>query len=139
MFTIFEKKTEDEKGRDFYFDNAKFIIILLVVIAHIISPIKTHMPFVKAVWTLINAFHMPCLIMISGYFAKSYFLQDVGVKKQRLFTYFIIWRRRLPYLCLNILCWIIRLWQSVFLVPVLRYGIWSVCVSGMRYCHILSM
>lgn len=89
MFTIFEKKTEDEKGRDFYFDNAKFIIILLVVIAHIISPIKTHMPFVKAVWTLINAFHMPCLIMISGYFAKSYFLKDGGVKKQRLFTYVI--------------------------------------------------
>lgn len=89
MFSLYEKKTQDEKGREFFFDNAKFITILCVVLAHIISPIKLEIPFVNALWILINAFHMPLLIMISGYFAKSYFLKDGTVKRQRLFTYVV--------------------------------------------------
>lgn len=84
----FSKDYADEKGREYYFDNAKFILILLVVLAHFTSPIKTDFPKVKALWTVINTLHMPCLIMISGYFAKGYIKNGV-VKTQRLFTYII--------------------------------------------------
>ena len=84
----FSKDYADEKGREYYFDNAKFILIVLVVLAHFTSPIKTDYRKVKALWTVINTLHMPCLIMISGYFAKGYIKNGV-VKTQRLVTYVV--------------------------------------------------
>lgn len=82
------KEYKDARGRDYYFDNAKFILIFFVVLAHAVSPLKTDMPKVKALWTVINTLHMPCLILISGYFAKSYVKNGV-VKTQRLVTYVV--------------------------------------------------
>lgn len=84
----FSKEYTDSRGREYYFDNAKFILIALVVLAHLTSPIKTDHGSVKALWTVINSLHMPCLIMISGYFAKSYIKNGV-VKTQRLITYVV--------------------------------------------------
>lgn len=78
----------DERGREFYFDNAKFILITLVVLAHAISPLKGYFKEVETLWTVINSLHMPCLIFISGYFAKSY-IKDGVVKTQRLVTYVV--------------------------------------------------
>lgn len=82
------KDYTDAKGREYYFDNAKFILIFLVVLAHAVSPLKSDMLKVKALWTVINTLHMPCLILISGYFAKSYIKNGV-VKTQRLVTYIV--------------------------------------------------
>ncbi len=82
------KEYTDEHGREFYFDNAKFILITLVVFAHAVSPLKTDMKKVQTLWTVINSLHMPCLILISGYFAKSYVKNGV-VKTQRLVTYVV--------------------------------------------------
>ena len=79
----------DERGRDYYFDNAKFMLILSVVIAHLISPIKSEMDSVRTLWTVINAVHMPAFIFISGYFAKSYVKKDGSFKFQRLLTYIV--------------------------------------------------
>lgn len=79
----------DSRGREYYFDNAKFLLILSVVVAHAISPLKTNLPAVRTLWTVINAVHMPCLIFISGYFAKGYIKKDGTVKLQRLFTYVV--------------------------------------------------
>lgn len=87
LLGIKSKEYQDEKGRDYYFDNAKFILILLVVVAHAISPLKTNALKIKTVWTVINAFHMPAFIFISGYFAKSYITKDRRVKVQKLVTY----------------------------------------------------
>lgn len=84
---IRSKEYSDENGRDYYFDNAKFILMLLVVVAHAISPLKTDAMKIKTVWTVINAFHMPAFIFISGYFAKSYISKDRRVKVQKLVTY----------------------------------------------------
>ena len=80
---------KDERGREYYFDNAKFILILLVVVAHAISPLKTNDPEIKTFWTFINAFHMPALIFISGYFAKGYIREDGTVKTKRLVNYIV--------------------------------------------------
>ena len=79
-------KYTDERGREFFFDNAKFILILLVVLAHSIAPMKTDHDSAKALWTLINSFHMSCFIFMTGYFAKS-FIKNGEIKIQRLFTY----------------------------------------------------
>ena len=80
-------KYTDERGREYFFDNAKFMLILFVVLAHSIAPLKSSIDTAKAIWILINSFHMPCFVFISGFFAKSYITKDGGVKYQRRFTY----------------------------------------------------
>lgn len=81
---------QDEKGRDFFFDNAKFILIFLVVLAHALSPLKTGNGFLTYMWRVINTLHMPCLIFISGYFGKRY-ISGKGLKVQRPFTYAVLY------------------------------------------------
>lgn len=80
-------KYTDDRGREYFFDNAKFILIVFVVLAHAIAPMKDGHDLVKAIWILLNSFHMACFIFISGYFAKNYIKKDGSVKMQRLFTY----------------------------------------------------
>jgi fucose 4-O-acetylase-like acetyltransferase len=77
--------------RSKYFDNAKFILIFLVVFGHLISPLKEQDGVLFTLYTVIFLFHMPAFIMISGYFAKGYrkkgyFLRSI---KKILLPYFI--------------------------------------------------
>ncbi|WP_018664091.1 acyltransferase family protein [Heyndrickxia acidiproducens] len=59
-------------SRSSYFDNAKFILIYLVVLGHLISPFKGNDNFLFTLYTVIFLFHMPAFILISGYFSKSF-------------------------------------------------------------------
>lgn len=55
--------------RNYFFDNAKFILILLVVIGHAIQIIaNNHVIFF--IYKFIYLFHMPAFIFIAGYFTK---------------------------------------------------------------------
>jgi fucose 4-O-acetylase-like acetyltransferase len=77
--------------RSKYFDNAKFILIFLVVFGHLISPLKEQDGILFTLYTVIFLFHMPAFILISGYFAKGfknkgYLLKSV---KKILLPYFI--------------------------------------------------
>ncbi|MFZ7944441.1 acyltransferase family protein, partial [Neobacillus sp. 19] len=58
--------------RSKYFDNAKFILIFLVVFGHLISPLKERDRILFTLYTVIFLFHMPAFIFISGYFAKGF-------------------------------------------------------------------
>jgi fucose 4-O-acetylase-like acetyltransferase len=58
--------------RVFYFDNAKFILIFLVVFGHVISPLKGQDYFLLSLYSVIFLFHMPAFILISGCFSKGY-------------------------------------------------------------------
>lgn len=82
----------DEKGRLYYYDNAKFILIFFVVLAHAFSPFKesggSGIVFMY-LWRVINTLHMPCLIFISGFFAKKYIRPDGTINVQRPFTYIL--------------------------------------------------
>jgi fucose 4-O-acetylase-like acetyltransferase len=77
--------------RSLYFDNAKFILIFLVVFGHVISPLKSNDDFLFSLYLVIFLFHMPAFILISGYFSKGfnkkgYFLKTV---KKILLPYLI--------------------------------------------------
>lgn len=84
------RELSNEKGRLYFYDNAKFILIFLVVAAHFISPLTTTFKFCRVVWLTINTFHMPAFIFISGFFAKSYIAPDRMIKVQRTSTYVIL-------------------------------------------------
>ncbi|MFO1445688.1 acyltransferase family protein [Bacillus sp. Bva_UNVM-123] len=61
------------KKRDFYFDNAKFILIFLVVFGHLLRSFIEENEVVLTLYKVIYTFHMPAFILISGYFAKGIF------------------------------------------------------------------
>jgi fucose 4-O-acetylase-like acetyltransferase len=79
------------KSRSKYFDNAKFILIFLVVFGHMISPYKDQDKVLFTLYTVIFLFHMPAFILISGYFAKGYRKKGYLLKSVQkiLIPYFI--------------------------------------------------
>ena len=84
----------DEKGRTFYFDNAKFVLIFFVVLAHLFGALRSSdVPVVSifstGVWSYFNTFHMAAFIFISGYFAKNFMKKGFSVQKPA--TYFFIY------------------------------------------------
>lgn len=77
------------KERDYYFDNLRFIFILLVVIAHFISPLS-YIYGIKVIYRYIYLFHMPGMIFISGYFAKSA-VKDGKLVKNKIFNFVLLY------------------------------------------------
>jgi fucose 4-O-acetylase-like acetyltransferase len=78
-------------NRSKYFDNAKFILIFLVVFGHMISPYKDQDKVLFTLYTVIFLFHMPAFILISGYFAKGFRKKGYLLKSVQkiLIPYFI--------------------------------------------------
>ncbi len=59
------------KQRDCLFDNIRFLLILLVAFAHLLSPISKQNAITKDIYYFIYLFHMPAFVFISGYFSKN--------------------------------------------------------------------
>ncbi|MFF8955998.1 acyltransferase family protein [Streptomyces sp. NPDC014894] len=59
-------------GRDPFFDNAKYLAIVLVAIAHAWEPVMEGSRATRALYLVVYTFHMPAFIVISGYFSRSY-------------------------------------------------------------------
>src|SRR5699024_3470582 len=53
-----------------FFDNARLILIFLVVFGHMIQPFGTDSQLIHSIYTFIYIFHMPMFIMLAGFFAK---------------------------------------------------------------------
>ncbi|GAA2733595.1 acyltransferase family protein [Actinocorallia aurantiaca] len=60
------------RTRDPFFDNAKFLAILLVVVGHTIAGLRNTVPVAEALYTFIYAFHMPLFVVVTGYFSKGF-------------------------------------------------------------------
>ncbi|MEU6142495.1 acyltransferase family protein [Streptomyces sp. NPDC047081] len=58
--------------RDAFFDNAKYLAIVLVAMAHSWEPLKGDSRVLEGVYTVVYTFHMPAFIVISGYFSRSF-------------------------------------------------------------------
>lgn len=58
--------------RNAYFDNAKFVLIFLVVFGHMISPYRTDSEGMLSIYHFIFIFHMPVFILLAGYFSKNF-------------------------------------------------------------------
>ena len=65
------QKMQSETGREYYFDNLKFILIFLVVLGHFVELSMNKSNNAKIIWTFLYSFHMPLFVFISGYFAKN--------------------------------------------------------------------
>lgn len=81
----------DQTNRNYLFDNAKCLLIFLVVFAHLLENYTGEFTEIKNLYLVIYMFHMPFFIFISGYFSK----RDGAKKSKLLFYYFI------PYVFFN--------------------------------------
>ncbi|WP_197367986.1 acyltransferase family protein, partial [Streptomyces clavuligerus] len=59
-------------GRDPFFDNAKYLAIVLVAVAHAWEPVMEGSRATRALYLLVYTFHMPAFILVSGYFSRSW-------------------------------------------------------------------
>ncbi|MBB6434148.1 acyltransferase family protein [Streptomyces candidus] len=59
-------------GRDAFFDNAKYLAIVLVAVGHSWPLVLAGSRATEALYILVYVFHMPAFILISGYFSRSF-------------------------------------------------------------------
>lgn len=115
--SVYEKKIE---SRDAYFDNAKLILIFLVVLGHILEIFAYDHIIYNSLYAIIYSFHMPLFVFISGYFSKN-------LKKSRdnAFSFLI------PYIIFNTIYSILN--NKTFMVSIFHpiYIYWyllSLCI-----------
>lgn len=76
-------QAKPRKERDPFFDNAKFLAILLVVVGHSLANLL-NVPLAKGLYIFIYMFHMPLFIVITGYFSRNWTF--AGGKARKLIT-----------------------------------------------------
>ncbi|WP_188206796.1 acyltransferase family protein [Alkalibacillus aidingensis] len=82
---------EFKKTRDPFIDNARFLLVFLVVIGHLVLPIRDDHQFIKEINNILGLFRMPALILLTGFLSKG-FMKPGYVKKiaiKLLVPYFI--------------------------------------------------
>ncbi|MEV6751068.1 acyltransferase family protein [Streptomyces sp. NPDC051214] len=60
------------KRRDSFFDNAKYLAIVLVAMGHAWEPLRGDSRAAAALYITVYTFHMPAFIVISGYFSRTF-------------------------------------------------------------------
>nr|WP_149183107.1 acyltransferase family protein [Streptomyces sp. TRM49041] len=69
---MFHPPQEKQRQRDAYFDNAKYLAIVLVAVAHAWEPVMEGSRATRALYMVVYSFHMPAFVIISGYFSRSF-------------------------------------------------------------------
>ncbi|MFF9894758.1 acyltransferase family protein [Streptomyces longispororuber] len=69
------------KQRDAFFDNAKYLAIVLVALGHAWEPLTDHSRTAEALYMTVYTFHMPAFILISGYFSRSFDMRPDRLKR----------------------------------------------------------
>ncbi|MFG2589322.1 acyltransferase family protein [Streptomyces sp. NPDC048438] len=69
------------KSRDAYFDNVKYLAIVLVAVAHSWEPVMDGSRATRALYMIVYMFHMPAFILVSGYFSRSFNMSAPKVKR----------------------------------------------------------
>ncbi|MGW7253757.1 acyltransferase family protein [Streptomyces sp. NPDC054834] len=67
--------------RDAFFDNAKYLAIVLVAMGHAWEPLRSGSRAVTALYMVVYAFHMPAFIVISGYFSRGFDASPAKIKR----------------------------------------------------------
>ncbi|WP_344259339.1 acyltransferase family protein [Streptomyces sodiiphilus] len=60
------------RPRDPFFDNAKYLAIVLVAIGHAWTPLRSDSRAADGLYMFVYAFHMPAFILIAGYFSRAF-------------------------------------------------------------------
>ncbi|MGW0082942.1 acyltransferase family protein [Streptomyces sp. NPDC003393] len=69
------------KQRDPFFDNAKYLAIVLVAVGHTWATVKSDSRTLEAAYNVVYTFHMPAFIIISGFFSRNFDLRPDRLKR----------------------------------------------------------
>ncbi|MEU5213373.1 acyltransferase family protein [Streptomyces sp. NPDC020742] len=97
--------TAAAKPRDAFFDNAKFLAIVLVAMGHCWEPLRDGSRTAAALYITVYAFHMPAFIIISGYFSRSFDMRKDRL--QRLITGVAV-----PYILFEVAYTLFKRWAD---------------------------
>ncbi|ORT61769.1 acyltransferase family protein [Streptomyces sp. CB03238] len=103
--TSTRERGTDRPGRDAFFDNAKYLAIVLVAVAHAWEPVMDGSRATRALYMFVYTFHMPAFIVISGYFSRSFTGRPDQLK--RLVTGLVV-----PYLVFEVAYSLYRRWYG---------------------------
>jgi fucose 4-O-acetylase-like acetyltransferase len=67
--------------RDAFFDNAKYLAIVLVAMGHSWDLLKGDSRTTEGLYLFVYAFHMPAFVIISGHFSRNFDLRPDRVKR----------------------------------------------------------
>ncbi|QTZ93293.1 acyltransferase family protein [Streptomyces auratus AGR0001] len=93
------------KPRDAFFDNAKYLAIVLVAMGHSWEPLRDGSRSAAALYITVYAFHMPAFIIISGYFSRSFDMRKDRL--QRLITGVAV-----PYILFEVAYTLFKRWAD---------------------------
>ncbi|MBL1098142.1 acyltransferase family protein [Streptomyces coffeae] len=96
---------QQPKQRDAFFDNAKYLAIVFVAMAHSWEPLTDHSRIAEALYMTVYTFHMPAFIVISGYFSRSFDMRPDRLK--RLITGIAV-----PYLIFEVAYTFFKRWAD---------------------------
>ncbi len=118
--------------RDAYFDNAKLILIFLVVFGHLIQPFIDKSTGIHTLYTWMYTFHMPAFIFLAGFFAKG----------AGNFNYIFKLARKLiiPYIIFQVIYTIFYMWlgKDGWFTDTIFYPHWSLWFLFSLFCwHVL--
>ncbi|GHF35714.1 membrane protein [Streptomyces mashuensis] len=68
-------------ARDPFFDNAKYLALVLVALGHAWQPLTYTSRVMTALYMTVYAFHMPAFILVSGYFSRGFDLSPAKVRR----------------------------------------------------------
>ncbi|WP_442811969.1 acyltransferase family protein [Streptomyces sp. NBC_01803] len=69
------------KPRDPYFDNAKYLAIVLVAVGHAWTPLRDDSRAASALYLFVYTFHMPAFILLAGYFSRGFTGRPAQLKR----------------------------------------------------------
>lgn len=72
-------------------DNARFLLIVLVVVGHMISTVRTDSAFTFGIYAYIYLFHMPAMILLSGFFAHAEATPKAIKSTVQLIAVWLLW------------------------------------------------
>jgi len=78
------------RGRDPWLDNARFILIALVVFGHMLEPLADAHPWLQTCYRFVYAFHMPAFAFLSGAVSRD----TIDVRAMHSIAFRLLW----PYL-----------------------------------------
>jgi len=92
-----ETPSQAEPARDAWHDNAKFVLIVLVAVGHLLSKgVTERMGVAHALYVWIYLFHMPAFIFIAGHFSRRRSLTERSVQG-------IVMRAIVPFIVFTVL------------------------------------
>ncbi|MBB6455333.1 fucose 4-O-acetylase-like acetyltransferase [Salirhabdus euzebyi] len=79
--------------RNPHLDNTRFILVILVVFGHLISPMRQDSEIIYWINNLLASFRMPALILLTGFFAKKFYKEGYVLKiTKRLFVPYLVFQ-----------------------------------------------